>query len=165
MKKTIIIYGSSTGTCESIAQMIGEKLGVADVVAAADITADKVAEYDNLILGSSTWGDGELQDDWYDAINEVKAADLSGKTIAIFGCGDSESYSDTFCDAIGLLYAEVQDSGANLIGAVSADGYNFSSSNSVVDGVFVGLAIDDVNESDLTEQRVDNWIASIQDEL
>ena len=165
MKKTIIIYGSSTGTCESIAQMIGEKLGVADVVPAADITADKVAEYDNLILGSSTWGDGELQDDWYDAINEVKAADLSGKTIAIFGCGDSESYSDTFCDAIGLLYAEVQESGANLIGAVSAEGYNFSSSNSVVDGIFVGLALDDVNESDLTEQRVDNWIASIKDEL
>ena len=164
MKKTIVIYGSSTGTCESIAQLIGDKLGV-EIIAAADITADKVAEYDNLLLGSSTWGDGEMQDDWYDAINEVKGADLTGKTIALFGCGDSESYSDTFCDAIGVLYDELKDTGATFIGAVSADGYNFSSSISVVDGNFIGLAIDDVNESDLTEERVDNWIASIQDQL
>ena len=95
MKKTIVVYGSSTGTCESIANTIAEKLGV-EAINVSDFNADVVAENDNLILGTSTWGAGELQDDWYDGINVLKGADLSGKTVAIFGCGDAESYSDTF---------------------------------------------------------------------
>ena len=96
MKKTVVVYGSSTGTCEAIANTIAEKLGV-EAINVSDFNADVVAENDNLILGTSTWGAGELQDDWYDGINVLKEADLSGKTVAIFGCGDAESYSDTFC--------------------------------------------------------------------
>ena len=62
MKKMGIIYGSSTGTCESIAQTIAEKLGVAsvDVIDASKITTEKVESYDILLLGTSTWGDGEF---------------------------------------------------------------------------------------------------------
>jgi flavodoxin I len=88
MKKMGIIYGSSTGTCESIAQTIAEKLGVAsvDVIDASKITTEKVESYDILLLGTSTWGDGELQDDWYDAIKMIKTADLNGKIVALFGC-------------------------------------------------------------------------------
>ena len=82
MKKTIVVYGSSTGTCESIANTIAEKLGV-EAINVSDFSAEVVAENDNLILGSSTWGAGELQDDWYDGINVLKNADLSGKTVAI----------------------------------------------------------------------------------
>lgn len=167
MKKMVIIYGSSTGTCEGIAQTIAEKLGVAsaDVIDASKITTEKVAEYDVLLLGTSTWGDGELQDDWYDAINAVKAADLSGKTVALFGCGDSESYCDTYCDGMGVIYNELQDSGCTFVGQVSADDYSYSSSIAVVDGKFVGLALDEVNESDKTEERIDNWIAEIKNNL
>ena len=104
MKKMGIIYGSSTGTCESIAQTIAEKLGVAsvDVIDASKITTEKVESYDILLLGTSTWGDGELQDDWYDAIKTIKTADLNGKIVALFGCGDSESYCDTFCDGTNI---------------------------------------------------------------
>ena len=99
MKSTIVVFGSSTGTCENIANTIAEKLGV-EAINVADFSADTVANHDNLILGTSTWGAGELQDDWYDGVNVLKGADLSGKTVALFGCGDSESYSDTFCSAM-----------------------------------------------------------------
>ena len=34
MKATVVVYGSSTGTCESIAQTIAEKLGVEAIDAA-----------------------------------------------------------------------------------------------------------------------------------
>lgn len=71
MKKTIVVYGSTTGTCEEIANKIGSKLG-AEVINVADFTTDTVAENDNLILGTSTWGAGELQDDWYDGIDVLK---------------------------------------------------------------------------------------------
>ena len=35
----------------------------------------------------------------------------------------------------------------------------------VLNGKFVGLALDDVNESDKTEARIDNWIAEITPSL
>ena len=139
MKKMGIIYGSSTGTCESIAQTIAEKLGVAsvDVIDASKITTEKVGGYDILLLGTSTWGDGELQDDWYDAIKTVKTADLNGKIVALFGCGDSESYCDTFCDGMGVIYDQLKNSGCTFVGAVPADEYSYSSSIAVIDGKFV----------------------------
>ena len=28
----------------------------------------KVASHENLLLGTSTWGAGEMQDDWYDGV-------------------------------------------------------------------------------------------------
>ena len=165
MKKTGIFYGSSTGTCEDLANQIADKMGVAasDVHSADKLSADLVKEYDLLILGTSTWGDGELQDDWYDGIKVLKSADLSFKSIALFGCGDSESYCDTFCDGMGILYEDLKDSGCSFIGnKVGTDGYSFSSSIAVVNGAFVGLALDEVNESDKTAERIDNWTSELK---
>ena len=162
MKKTIVVYGSSTGTCERIANSIAEKL-VVEAINVSDFNADVVAENDNLILGTSTWGAGELQDDWYDGINVLKGADLSGKTVAIFGCGDAESYSDTFCGAMKEIYDAAQ--GANILPGVSTDGYTFDDSEAVVDGKFVGLALDDVNEDDKTEERINAWLEAIKPAL
>ena len=164
MSKTIVIFGSSTGTCEAIAEKIGSRLG-AEVLNVQDLTADVVDANDNLILGTSTWGAGELQDDWYDGINVLKSADLSSKTIALFGCGDCESYGDTFVGGIGELYDAIKNSGASIVGAVSTDGYTFDDSAAVVDGQFVGLPLDDVNEDDKTDGRIDAWIAQISPNL
>ena len=163
MNKTCIIYGSSTGTCEAIASKIAQKLGVepGSVLSAADIDAATIDSYQNLILGTSTWGAGELQDDWYDGIKALKAAHLDGKVVALFGCGDCESYCDTFCGGMAELYAAVKDSGAQVVGAVPTDGYTFDDSEAVVDGHFVGLALDDVNEDDKTDSRIDAWVAQV----
>ena len=162
MKKTCVIYGSSTGTCEDIAKRIASKLDNAEVVDAAKLNVETIAAYDNLLLGTSTWGAGEMQDDWYDGVKALKAADLNGKTIALFGCGDSESYCDTFCGGMAELYKAVEGKGANLVGMVSADDYNFEDSEAVIDGEFVGLALDEMNESDKTDERIDAWIESFK---
>ena len=90
MKSTIVIYGSSTGSCQSIAETIASKL-CAEAIDVANLDNDVIANHDNLILGTSTWGAGEMQDDWYDGVKTLKAAGLAGKTVALFGCGDSES--------------------------------------------------------------------------
>lgn len=160
MNKTIVIYGSSTGTCEAIAEKIASKLGC-EAVNVQDLSAETVAVNQNLILGTSTWGAGELQDDWYDGLKTLRNADLSGKTIALFGCGDCASYSDTFVGGIGELYNGIKDSGAHFVGAVSTDGYSFDDSEALVDGKFIGLPLDDVNEDDKTDSRIDAWIAAI----
>ncbi|EHO70285.1 flavodoxin FldA [Segatella maculosa] len=167
MNKTCIIYGSSTGTCQDLASRIAAKLGVdnADVFDAGSISAEQLEGYQNLVLGTSTWGAGEMQDDWYDGVKAVKAANLNGKTVAIFGCGDSEGYSDTFCGGMGELYNAAKEAGAKVIGQVSTDGYTYDDSEAVVDGQFVGLALDEVNEDDKTDERIDAWVAAIKPEL
>jgi len=164
MKKTIVIYGSSTGTCEGIAEKIGARLG-AEVLNVQDMTADVIAANENLILGTSTWGAGELQDDWYDGLKVLKSSNLSGKTIALFGCGDAESYGDTFVGGMGELYDSIKDSGARFIGSVATDDYSFDDSAAVVGGQFVGLPLDDVNEDDKTDGRIEAWVAAISPNL
>ena len=164
MRKTVVVYGSSTGTCEAIAEKIGARLG-AEVLNVQDLTADIVAANENLILGTSTWGAGELQDDWYDGLRVLQSADLKGKVVALFGCGDCESYGDTFVGGIGELYDGIKDSGARFVGSVSTDGYTFDDSAAVVDGQFVGLPLDDVNEDNMTDGRIDAWIAQISPNL
>ena len=165
MKKTIVVYGSSTGSCQDVAEQIAKKLGVSDVKNVSEVDADTLSGYDNLLLGTSTWGAGELQDDLYDGVDALKSADLSGKTIALFGCGDAEGYSDTFCGGMSEIYKTVKDSGAKLIGQVPADSYTYDDSESVVDGKFVGLAIDVSESEEETEKRIDDWIDVIRPEL
>lgn len=164
MNKTIVIYGSSTGTCQALADTIAGKLGV-EALDVQNLNADVVASNDNLILGTSTWGAGEMQDDWYDGLKVLQSADLSGKTIALFGCGDCESYGDTFVGGIGELYNGIKDSGAKFVGSVSADGYNFGDSDALIDGRFIGLPLDEINEDDKTAERIDAWLESFKADL
>lgn len=164
MEKTIVIFGSTTGMCEAIAEKIASQLG-AEAMNVSDMTAQTLAQYDNLILGTSTWGSGELQDDWYDGVDTLKAASLGGKVVALFGCGDAVGYGDTFCGAMAELYQASKEAGATLVGAVDAASYSFEASDAVIDGKFVGLALDDVNEEEKTDARIENWIADIRQAL
>ena len=90
MKKVGIFFGSSSGTTEDIAGRIAGKLGVsgADIYNVGSVEAGAVQNYDVLLLGSSTWGAGDLQDDWYDFLPKLRKEDLSGKLVALFGCGE-----------------------------------------------------------------------------
>ena len=164
MNKTIVIYGSSTGVCQSIAEKIGRKLN-AEVLDVQNLDSSKHGDYDSFVIGTSTWGAGELQDDWYDGLKTLHGMNLNGKTIAIFGCGDCESYGDTFVNAMGELYNALKDSGATFVGSVPVDGYSFSDSEAVIDGSFVGLALDEINEADKTDSRINAWVESIKDRL
>lgn len=161
MKKTVIIYGTSTGVCEDLANRIGTKLGVDNIINVTNLDDNVIADNENLILGTSTWGAGEVQDDWYDGLKIIKSANLNGKTVALFGCGDSESYPDTFVGGMAEIYHAVTDAGAQVIGAVATEGYTFDDSESVIDGKFVGLALDEVNEDSKTDERIDAWVTEI----
>jgi flavodoxin I len=163
MKNIAIIYGSSTDNTKSVAQKIAQKLSGENVLL-KDVSAvnfSELANYPNIILGTSTWGLGDLQDDWSSRISEFQNVDLEGKTLAFFGLGDSSSYSDTFADGMGLLYEALGGKGFKAAGEFPTDGYSFDSSRAVKNGKFVGVAIDEDNESNLTEQRLDEWIANV----
>ena len=137
--KTGIFFGSTLGTTENIAGQIATALRISpdDIHNVADTDPSAVQGYDCLLLGSSTWGAGDLQDDWYDFIGKLKNENLSGKLVGLFGCGDSGSYPDTFCDAMGHLYDDLSGTGCRFIGACDTAGYSFDSSEAVRDGKFV----------------------------
>ena len=162
-----IFYGSSTGTTQSLAEQIALKTGVskADTHDVADAAPDTIDGDDCLLLGSATWGDGDLQDDWYGFLDKIKTRDLSGKTVALFGCGDSESYPDTFCNARGTIYEELQLTGCRFVGAYEPQDYAVTDSGVCRDGKFVGLAVDELNEDDKTAARTDRWIETVKREL
>jgi flavodoxin I len=166
MSKIGIFYGSSGGNTKEIATRIASKLGVvmADIQDVASAKANDLAPYDVLLFGSSTWGFGDLQDDWEGFIRVLSSVDLSGKKVALFGCGDSSSYPDTFCDALGTIYQAVKDR-ATIVGFTDTDGYTFDASASVVDNRFVGLAIDEENESNLSEARINHWIENLKSNI
>lgn len=166
MKKIGIFYGSSTGMTAEVAQEIAKLMGVDEknVHDVAKSAPSDVAPYDVLLLGSSTWGAGDLQDDWYDFLDGLEVLDLNGKDIALFGCGD-DSMSDTFCGALGELYSRLKKTGGKFIGFFNADGYDFSESPAFIDGVYVGLLLDQVNHEDMTERRLKAWTEQLKKEI
>lgn len=165
---TAIFYGSSTGNTQRAAQRILENLGggdVVDIYNVADEGVAKMSAYDKLIIGTSTWGDGELQDDWEDVFEEFRNIDFSDKTVAFFGLGDQEEYPDEFLSAMGILYEEVASKGAKTIGGWSIAGYYHDSSKAQDGENFIGLALDDDNQSDATNERIDTWCEKIRSEI
>ena len=162
MKKTGIFYGSATGTTADIAHRIADALKVADtdVHDVANTAPTRLGDYDLIVIGSSTWGDGDLEDDMHDFIDGAQALDLSGKEVAIFGCGD-ETMSTTFCNAVGTLFEKLRGTGAKMIGEFPAKGYHFEESTATDGDTMVGLVIDEVNHPELTDQRIKDWTAQI----
>jgi len=167
MKPIAIVYGSSSDNtkhaAEKIAALIPEtEVKLFDVYNA---NTDEIAEYSNLILGTSTWGLGDLQDDWEGFLPGFLEIDFEGKTIALFGLGDGAIYSDSFCDGMGVLYRVLINKPCKIIGLTSTEGYDFVESNSVVDDMFVGLALDEDNEYDQTDERIEKWVNEIKSKL
>jgi flavodoxin I len=160
MGKIGIFYGSSTGTTEKIAEAIAKKLGISSSdVHNIESNEGDLATYDFLIFGSSSTGIGDLQYFWENYISNVlKTADLSEKKVALFCCGDSYTYSDSFCGAMRKIYDAIENKGCKITEGVSADGYEAGDTDAVIDGKFVGLAIDNDNEEDKTSERIDTWI-------
>lgn len=166
MEKTAIFYGSTTGTTAAVAQRLAKMYGISedDVLNVAETLPSKVGQYDVLILGTSTWGNGELQEDWEDFIDAMEAMNLKSKTIAIFGCGD-ETMSETFCGAVGTLYQRLKPTGATFIGSYDAEGYHFDETPAKVDGQIRGLLLDEVNHPELTDLRLRSWVTLLKDTL
>ena len=164
MSKVGIFYGTTTGVTEDIAHRIADKIDGADIFN-IDGNEDKLNDYDVLLLGASTWGFGDLQDDWQTVLDELSNLNLQGKKVGYFGTGDQGTFADTFIDALGIINDEIKKTGATIIGQTSTEGYEFSESRAVVDGKFLGLVVDEINQTDLTDERIDAWIEEIQKEL
>lgn len=165
-----LFYGSDTGYTELVVDLLKEEFDfiAPNLVTVHDIamtSIDRLLDHDYLIIGCPTWDIGQLQSDWDSVYSGLDELDLSGKKIAIFGLGDQYGYPDSFCDAIGILGRKFVERGATLVGFTSADIFEFTYSEGVEEGMFMGLALDDQNESERTPERVSEWIWQLVDEF
>ena len=164
MPKIRIFYGSSTGNTAHVAQLISGEMGdlVESVASIAYAEQRDLSDAEALILGVSTWADGQLQHDWKQFFPDMDEVDLSGKTVALFGLGDAQGYSGEFVTGLGTLYRKVVERGGTVVGFWPASEYCFQRSGALHDDMFVGLVIDQENESPKTKDRVKQWAAQIR---
>ncbi|MCW5876338.1 MAG: flavodoxin [Anaerolineales bacterium] len=164
-----LFFGSSTGNTENAAELIQKGFQSRGLqVDMYNVMADpvsKMEEYDILILGIPTWDIGELQEDWKNCWDDLDSLQLAGKKAALFGQGDQRGYPATFQDCIGLLGHKVRGRGATLVGFTSTEGFDFDESAGLEEGKFMGLSLDDDNQRDLTEGRIQAWVEQLVAEL
>lgn len=168
MEKIGLFFGSDTGNTETIALKIRDKISKENVfvVDMYDASVEEFAKYDKIILGLSTWHDGQLQSDWDTFFEEFKEVDFTGKTVAIFGLGDQYVYCDYFIDGVGIIGEVVLNNGGEIVGKWSTEGYEHTESKAETEeGLFLGLALDEDNQFDQTDDRVDTWVAQIKKEF
>jgi len=162
-----LFYATQTGNTETVANALADASGL-EATDVSEYSAEDLAGYDGLIIGSPTWNTGadEYRTGvaWDDLIDDIKGLDLSGKTVAIFGCGDSSGYAENFCDGIEELHSTFKAAGATMVGSVDAGGYTFDESKSASGGKFLGCPFDEDNEGDQTPERAANWISQIKGE-
>lgn len=161
MSKIAIVYGSSTGATEAVAEKIQAALGDATLFNADGVSVDDLQSYDFFILGASTTGIGDLQDDWEAFLPKFEKMDFTNKKVAIFGLGDSASFSTSFAGGMYTMYKALKRK-VEIVGFVPTDGYTFDESDAVVNGQFVGLALDEDNEYNETEKRVADWLEDLK---
>lgn len=172
MSKIGIFFGTETGTTRLVAKKIHKKLG--DAIADKPVNVNRIVpadllRYDALILGTPSYGEGDLpgrgvgclESNWAEFLAQMPAADCAGKRIALFGLGAQERYAERFASSLRALYEVFKGYGAEFVGTWSTDGYTFQQSAAVVDGRFVGLIIDQRTQGMHTDARIDAWLAEV----
>ena len=173
MEKTAILYAPAKGSTERVARLLHEKIGTqkSDLILVEESTEATIIEpYKKLIFGISTvgretWDSKYKKIGWDFFISKIEKVSFEGKTVAIFGLGDHILYSDNFVDSMGSLARQLVNSGASLVGQTPTEGYTFSDSDALEDDIFVGLPIDEDNQSEFTEKRLDGWLKIISKQM
>lgn len=163
-----LFYGTQTGNTQTAAETIQKEFGEESVVELIDISQAELSDFEKypyIIIGCPTWNVGQLQDDWDNFFDQLDEIDFTGKQVAYFGEGDQVDYADSFQDAMGMLEEKISEQGGETVGYWSTQGYDFTESKAIRDGKFVGLAIDEDNQSELTDDRIKAWVAQLKQEL
>lgn len=164
-----LFYGSTTCFSEMTAEKMQAFLG-ADLLDVFNIKESGLApikDYDILIFGISTWDYGELQEDWEALWDEIDNFNLNGKIVAFFGQGDQEGYTEWFVDAMGILHDKLLPLGPQVVGYWPTQDYEFQASKALTSDQshFIGLPLDDECQFDLSEQRINDWLTQVLEEI
>lgn len=171
-KKAIgLFYAPTGGSVHKVAKRI--KQNIKDVPVEMfyiqDISAEKLLHYQNIILVSSTLGketwNNDSDDEWAAFMPVMQKLKLNGRRVALVGLGNHMLYPNNFVDGLKDMAELIEKTGGYLIGKTEPDNYTFNMSRAVVDGVFVGLPLDEDTEADRTDVRIRKWLSFVLPEM
>ncbi|HPF57275.1 MAG TPA: flavodoxin [Candidatus Competibacteraceae bacterium] len=167
MAKIGLFYTTDTGNTRKIAKRIKKQFAEDEIELfdMAKTTPEAMRGCEALIIGTPTLGDGELPDPLTEFLGHVEASHFEGKPVALFGLGDQVGYPAEFVDALGITYKKLKKLGVRFVGSWPAEGYEFEKSKALHDGEFVGLVLDQDNQADLTDERLEEWLDLVKPEL
>ncbi len=167
MNPTGLFYSFNTRHTSDAAKRIANELGEKNIdkINLETIEEKVFLSYPYMILGVSTWFDGELPNYWDEFLPAMEEMDFTGKTIALFGPADQVGYPQNFADGVGILAGFLKDKGARIIGHYPAQGYHFIRSKALEGDHFAGLVLDYSNQPELTEKRIKEWCQQLKDEF
>jgi flavodoxin I len=169
MNKIGLFFGPSKGSVHRVAEKVKKAFGEQNVemISVNDAGVSDLEKFDKIIFGISTvgketWDSNFSNTDWSKFFPNISKVDYAGKTVAIFGLGDHVTYSSYFVNAMGALAKELLKNNATIVGKVDPASYEFDDSESIIDGLFIGLPIDEDFQPELTDERVSNWVKAIK---
>lgn len=130
MSKVLISYATMSGNTQKVADHIAQELSKympeveTKLVDMMELTEEQFAEYDLVMLGSSTWTDGDYNPISLEFFSQLQGTttDFSKLRFAIFGLG--ESYYPEFCTVVDKMAQVLKSKNGIIIGEpLKLDGY------------------------------------------
>ncbi len=118
MKKIIIVYGTTGGNTEMVAEVVAEILSKkhkVDVKRAELSSAKDILKYDVCILASPTYGHGLLEAHMAKYVKGLKEVDLKEKPCAVIGLGDPKYEQQYHIESAPILEKKLTDAGGKLL--------------------------------------------------
>lgn len=170
MNKTILIFWPKGGNVETAANLIAKEFGNIEATPLDKVTEDTLVKFDKFIVGGSTlgaetWEGTQTKSPWNTFFSTLKKIDFSSKKVALFGLGDQVLWPANFVDGLGTIYNAFIEASAQMIGKWSTEGYDYTDSKAVIDDQFVGLALDEDQQDELTEERIQAWVKQIKEQF
>lgn len=170
MNKTAIIYSPEGGSVNQVATKLEAAIGndKVDLIPVAKVEKEGLNKYNQIIFVGSTvgadhWSNKTIVNEWPGFFLEISDIGFEDKKVAIVGLGNSVLYPSHFADGMAYLYEELSEKNANIFGFVDAADYTFEDSEALDDeGYFCGLALDEDNEEELTQGRIEKWISLLK---
>jgi flavodoxin I len=170
MSKTAVFYSPVGGNVNNVANKLGEMIGndKVDIIPVKEVESEDLDKYQQIILVGSTvgtdhWKNEIIVDEWPEFFRKSKETGYENKKVAIVGLGNCVLYPEHFADGMAVLYEEIKKQNGEVLGKVNTEGYDFTDSESLdEDGYFCGLALDEDNEAELTEERLEKWISLLK---
>lgn len=126
---------------------------------------EEIKDFENLILVTPTYGVGEAHAAWMNNLKNLEKIDFTGKVVGLVGLGNQFAFGESFCGGIKHLYDIIIKNGGKVVGRTSTENYHFEETEIIEDDKFIGLALDEENQANLTPERIKNWIETIRAEF
>jgi len=112
----LVLWASQTGNAEEFAGKLGERLKYARLQAMDDVELSDLADAEQVLIVTSTFGDGGPPDngaDFWERLESPDAPSLAGLRYSVLGIGDRSH--DNFCGHAKSLDSRLADLGATRL--------------------------------------------------